>query len=145
MVNHSSCLNEYDTIKNGSILLSFIYVMCDCDAINPIAHFQKVHCFPVRPTKTHALSICHTPHHFFTCSHARTFDSYASCLLFCLTQSLFLLFLNTNNKINCLKKYDYRQSHSSLTMFWKLPKLVFCDYYNEVSCTCFLAQLVFKL
>ena len=61
----------------------------------------------------------------------------ASDLLFCLT--LFFFCFWTLNKINCFKKYEYCKSHFSLALF-NFPN-VFCDY-SEVSCCCFLAQLV---
>ena len=62
-----------------------------------------------RTTKTHALSVCHTPQHFFTRSHVRKFDSYTSDLLFCLT---------------CLKKYENRKFGSCLALF-NIPNLCF--------------------
>ena len=61
-----------------------------------------------RPTKTHALSVCHTPQHFFTRSHA-------SDLLFCL--SFFFCFW-TFNKINCSNNMNIASIN---------PKFVFCD------------------
>ena len=58
----------------------------------------------IRPTKTHALSMCHTSQNqFSTCSHAQTFDSHASDLLFCL--SFFFCFWMLN-KINCSKNMN---------------------------------------
>ena len=62
-----------------------------------------------------------------TFSHARTFDSHTSDLLFC--QTLFFFCFWTLNKVNCFKKYEYRRSHSCLALF-NFPNL--CYMYMTI-------------
>ena len=87
-----------------------------------------------RPTKTHALSMCHMPQHFLhtlTCPNVWFTCLRQSGLLFFVKLSFFVRFW-TLNKVKCSK-------HMKITSL--NPEFVFCDHMKCVPAS-FLAQFV---